>query len=293
MVTGVQTCALPISRPFLTNVSNVAVRSNFYDIEFPDGTSSDVIEKAMARIEGEIKPVLDEIRSGCWPLSADSRAIIANFIALQMGRGPSMRASVERAFDEIESKGRDMRDHMRALQENDPDEYKRRAEVHSRLNSVADGPAIPIDALPDIRRALPLSAFKTSADLVNLLASHSWTLLESDTAAFITSDQPVVLWSPKGFPEFLGVGIMTAERLTIPLSPRLCLELRMSVPDDEGLLTPGADQRRSVSPVEVSEINRATARGASRRPRPDRGPRGRRLRPCIGPPLRRSAPLAR
>jgi hypothetical protein len=250
------------SQPFLTNVSNVAVRSNFYDIKFPDGTSSDMVETAMARIEGEIKPALDEIRSGCWPLSAESRAITANFIALQIGRGPSLRASVERAFDEVESKGRAMRDHMRELQDNDPDEYARRAEMHRRLNPVADGPAVPIDALPDLRRALPLSAFKTSADLVSLLASHTWTLLESNTAAFVTSDQPVALWPPKGLPAFLGVGIMTAERLTIPISPRLCLELRMSVPDDEGLLTPGADQRRSVSPEEVAAINRTTARGA-------------------------------
>jgi hypothetical protein len=206
--------------------------------------------------------VLDEIRSGTWPLSTESRAIIANFVALQMGRGPSMRASVERAFDEVEMKGRAMRDHMRALQENAPNEYARRSELHSSLNSMADGPTIPIAALPDLRRALPLSAFKTSADLVNLLASHRWTLLESDGAAFITSDQPVALWPPEGSPAFLGVGIMTADRLTIPISPTLCLELRMSVPDDEELLTPGTDQQRSVSLREVSEINRMTARGA-------------------------------
>ena len=249
--------------PVPVNISNVAVHSNFYDIQLPDGSASDMVESAMADVESEISVALREVRAGVWPLSKENRDLLANFIALQMARTPSVRNTMMRGFDDLIEKADLMRTSMHEMQEQDPARYDRMVEAQRKLSGPDDGSGIPASALPELRERLALSAFETSADLVEPVGMLNWTLLESDSIAFVTCDQPLVNWPLPNHPPFYGVGLFTAERTTLPLSPTLCLELRTPIRlDDSGITGPQPDAHRQVSRAEVVEINERTARHA-------------------------------
>jgi hypothetical protein len=113
------------------------------------------------------------------------------------------------------------------------------------------------------------TALEIADRVTPLLQGKRWNLLESENASFITSDHPVVLVRPEGYPAFVPIGFEQAQ-VMFPLSPRRCLILSNEfVPRRyrkrylldrifHPIRTHGSERRRiiSVDKTEVDEINR-------------------------------------
>src|SRR5919198_923007 len=69
------------------STKDVGVIRRAYRRERPDGTAIDDIEWSLSHIEGAVQPILTDV-AGRWPLSFDDKKVLAEFLAVQMIRGP-------------------------------------------------------------------------------------------------------------------------------------------------------------------------------------------------------------
>ena len=247
----------------VSNVKNVAVRSKFYTLFPPDGTESNLVEDAMSKVEGAGAAVLSELREGTWPLSIESRVVLANLIAVQLNRGPGHRESLDRFLDQLTERMKTMKAHMEDLRANDPEKFKRISDHEGRMAELTratgdGGNGMTLDELEAIRWQTPFTTLQASAGLVETVASMHWTLLGPEQGEFTTCDQPVVLWPDPKIPPIYGVGLVTALRTTFPISRCHCLEL--TAPSDEEAELPPVERqsRRTVPAEEVLLVNSMT-----------------------------------
>jgi hypothetical protein len=216
----------------LSSTESVCVRKDFYTFEAEDGTRSDGFEQVLSGIEGMASSVFRSIDAGAWPLDAEQRGVMANFIALQMARLPDLR----RVLDEAVSK---MNERMRQVTLADDDEFE-----HMILDVV--GPDATDADRAQYRAALaePFDARLTGAGFADMMVEAidevlqpiydmRWTLVEAAEGEFITSDHPIFLWRRPEWPEHLPYGLFTAERAHIPISRQHVLMLTHETGDDE------------------------------------------------------------
>lgn len=71
-----------------THRRNAAVQTGFHTVDTVDG-ESDQVERALGRIEGAMATALRNIDSGRWPPNENDRRAIAEFLGLQVVRGPT------------------------------------------------------------------------------------------------------------------------------------------------------------------------------------------------------------
>lgn len=246
-------------RTFITDTKNAAVRSKIYTIQLDDGSEDAGLEGASAQAENDLIAVIRDLRSGQWPLTSEGRVLIANFIALQIARAPWIPEATEQMIREVTAMSEQMEsamDQMRA--DLSPSEYERRATTTTVPRVPGSGPSYTLDEFVAVHRFPTLRALAASVNLIEPLAHVQFTLLEAREEEFFTTDQPIVHWAPEGQPEWMGTGLLTAERSTLPISPHLCLEFR--VPDEGDEL----DARRILHPFQVALVNQRTFRDASR-----------------------------
>ncbi len=216
---------LPGRTGYSSLVENTGGENHLYSIpEHPSG--ADVFEKALgAGIEGETSAIFDRVGEGEWPLPQDARDTLAEFVALQMLRGPERRRQMESAAGDILSKaaGQLSRDDFarwasdtagRALTEEEVEE--RRASVFS-----PDGLTLPQTARDHIEMM-----GETTGEVAGFLASRPWTLVPFTDRSLITSDAPVSLVAHKQSGSGLGVGVRTARLVLYPMSRSIGLVMR-------------------------------------------------------------------
>src|SRR5262249_19039446 len=109
-----------------------------------------------------------------------------------------------------------------------------------------------------------LRMFAETPQFIPPIRDMRWTLLDAapDARQFATSDEPVAMWARPGHPEWQGIGLLTAKKITVPVSPKRCLRLEFvfddeTKPEPELLPNPG-DLRRQASALEVEMINNIT-----------------------------------
>lgn len=247
-------------KSFTTDTKNAAVRSKLYTMRLPDGSERDDLEAVFAEVEGQLIEVIRSLHSGQWPLTAEGRSLIANFIALQIARAPSILETTHRMVDEVTEMAEKMQVAMdNTKTEMSPDEYAEHVATMSRVNDLSSGPSYTLDEFVELHRYPTLGALSAMADFVEPIANLKFTLLESPEGEFLTSDQPVAHWAPPGQPESMGTGLLTAERSTLPISPHLCLQFQVPEDEDDEL-----DAQRAVTRLEAAVINSQTCRSASR-----------------------------
>jgi hypothetical protein len=71
----------------LVHTSDAAVVKDAYLVELRDGTRTDTVERSLGEIETRAIPLLRGLRSR-WPLGRAERAVIAEYLAVQMSRTP-------------------------------------------------------------------------------------------------------------------------------------------------------------------------------------------------------------
>lgn len=247
-------------RSFTTDTKNAAVRSKLYTLRLPDGSEWDDLEAMFAEVEGSLIEVIRSLHSGQWPLTAEGRSLIANFIALQIARAPSIPETTHRMIDEVTEMAEKMQAAMdSAKAEMSPDEYTEHVAAMSRVDTLSSGPSYTLDEFVEHHRYPTLGALAAMADFVEPIANLKFTLLESPEGEFLTSDQPVAHWAPSGQPEWRGTGLLTAEKSTLPISPHVCLQFQ--VPKDKD---GERDAYCAVTRLEAALINSQTCRSASR-----------------------------
>ena len=246
-------------RSFIANIADAVVHNGFYNVETNDGSPPDIVESALAELEGYSATAFAALDAGVWPLDDESRTALAHFIALQIPRGELFRATGNSATDRL---GRMI------LQMTAADPERLRAVMRE-----ADGGAEPTDeqvaaqaefiargeyTIGQSQNSSIASFLETAGELVEPVFACSWDLLVATGAArLITADEPILMWRPpdKTRP-WMGVGLLNAREITLPLDPSHCLRfsVRMGAPDR--LFTIGND--------DVDTINGRTAQAAYR-----------------------------
>lgn len=193
------------------HVQNAGTRSRFYRRTRPDGTPIDDIEASLDVLEGVAGPVLRAVADGA-PLTENRKGVLAQFLAVQMLRGPAFFAK----------------------QHVDVEEF-----VPKVLTTAHIKPALVARTGGDMRLARQhviemfrqptqtmLSMLSVSVKVSAVLGSMRWQLLHFDSPLVAYSDQPVVVWPlnvaafavPPNAPNF---GPLNALEVRAPLSPHL------------------------------------------------------------------------
>ena len=144
---------------------SIGVRAGFYSEQI-DGKLVNWLDPAMAEVEGRALAIIRRVER-CWPLDEEDKSnSVAQFIALQMMRGPAWRSwyaiAVDRAADAI-----------RAQRGRSPVAIRRTTE---QMRS-------------DSERHLRIVA--NLAPLATLIVNMHWTLLRCGSPRLATSDQPL------------------------------------------------------------------------------------------------------
>jgi hypothetical protein len=210
------------------NVRDAATRPRFYRRTRPDGTEIDDVEAALSMIEDVIGPVLEELDAGA-PLTTKRRAMLGEFIAHQMVRGP---AFFERRKDALTPllDGLTVSDFRpQALATFDGDVDSLREHFKEQM-------------MGSTRRMIEMQS--AGSKLTSVIGSMHWQLLRFADDVIAYSDHPVVVW-PWDIPQFASapakarLGPLDAYEVRAPLSPRLAVVATWSDAPDEPYAIPG------------------------------------------------------
>lgn len=237
-----------------TGTTALAVEKDFYSVEGPDGEKDSSVEEGLAKIDAEGAAVHNALRSLEFPLASDQKDAFATWLGLQWVRGRSSRANGSELADKmqkmlirfgLENAEIDESQRGSAPKKSDPIEQER-----DRLIEESAGPGVPIpdfshldkgqrDALAveldqghfEVPRARQLMTMLEGAPAAAVpFREAEWHLLRFEEPVLLTSDEPILL-DRLARPEnrFRGIGPASADSLSVPLSPALCL-LMMQTP---------------------------------------------------------------
>lgn len=246
-------------RSFIANVADAVVQNHFYSVETDDGSPPDIVEKALAELEGYAAKGFAALDDGMWPLDVESRTALAHFIALQIPRGEVFRATMNRTADQIGKMVLQMAAAhpatlRRLMRETGDGTEPTDEEVAAQAEFLARGEY----TIRESQNASVALFLETAGELVEPVFACSWDLVTvTGEGRMITADEPIRMWrAPGKAPAWMGVGIFTAEDITLPLDPMHCLRfsMRMGAPD----------RVFKIGDQEVEIINGRTAQGAHR-----------------------------
>ena len=236
---------------------NTAVISHYYSYEGEEGELQTEFETALARVEGEAKPVVEKLAIDRKPISARERQVLSLFIALLRMRVPDFEKEVGELMDTIVKKVNRI---VFATEET----------TQATLKWIEEETGEEVDASPEdlLRfaaeekyeltnpraRSLGLM-FSLADDLARIIYELDWIVAFAGPGAdFLTTDNPFTIVPP---PKHLriphrGVGIVTpgAEKY-VPLTRSSLL----------GMLAPGGRLgflEFSPEQVEIANMNNAT-----------------------------------
>lgn len=232
--------------PASTTVKNAGVRGDGqYKRERPDGSRSDDFETVtLQSIESDAVPILRELRER-WPLSGDDKLILAQFIGIQLVRGPRWFAwhdeftvkniSEYRAGGAFEPKPH---------QEGVTEEEIFQANLDFFLNTTQT----------------LMKMAQLGAKIGCAVGSMCWTLVEFAHPVFATSDHPVVVWpmTDAGRPVQSAVpgevGVRNFLEVRLPISPRQALLMTWrDLPDDPKPVSGKAHHADNLNAFTVAE----------------------------------------
>lgn len=232
-----QVVAVPLSgkKPFQTVVKNVAAQTHFNRIE--EAAEPDEFERALSTVEDIAMKVVRKLVEGRTPISADERANLAYFIALQAERGPDARRTREFLLRqsmrlEIGINGRKgMADWFEENFGHRPDEDTAQGLWERAVSP--EGPPVTMNT------ASQLSMMLDTADMVlPFITGRQWSIVTFARRRLVTSDAPVALLPDPNASDGRGTGWATSSGFTFPLTRNVGLrgsnivDLLDTAPDD-------------------------------------------------------------
>jgi hypothetical protein len=185
-----------------------------------------MVEKALARLEGEVAPLLRRTDGGEWPLSSDEFSKLLYFVAIQWARVPSFRPMIFKVLDDVtrEYLGTDLTSKEAWLK---------------RLKKVGiaeDAPGASYESMMEFYNSGEYSIkvqtewyisqmFKSADHVFPTSMKRTWYMSPSPRGGFIGSDNPV-LDGPKGKP----IGFKNADIISYPLSKHIMLYSMLQPP---------------------------------------------------------------
>ena len=224
-VTVVRLGATP--RSFTTAVKNVAVESHFYDVDWLGGERRGELEAFLGRVEDAAAESLQTVLSGRSPSPVDrynlSVWIVLQYIRGRGGRGDSIELQKLLTRAQIAVQGRDdFITRMRELGAEDPDQDWDRMIVAGEI------PDPPTARFQHARTMLSLAA-----KIAPIYTGAHWFLVRFRRQKLLTSDEPVCLWQEPTTDPGLGIGLVTADIVSIPLSRDTLLSIAPQIQDGE------------------------------------------------------------
>jgi hypothetical protein len=217
----ITTVKLPGDRRFTQKIGSTAAINHFYSIDgHPDG--ADVFERALSKLEAGAAGVLRTVVDGEWPLSGDQRLALSTFLAVQHVRGPDHRRTMEYLAAqmmrlEVTYTGRENVQRWAESRygvELDEDEAEKLWNRATR----PEGPPIRLNPVAHIAQII-----ESANKLLPYIVGRPWTLVRFNRRPMVTSDSPVGLVPEPGTEPWEGVGFMTAQMITFPLTRKLGL----------------------------------------------------------------------
>jgi hypothetical protein len=209
----------------LVSVGDATVEKDFYLVELEDGTSTDTVEDHLSLIEGNaagaVRALVDE---RVWPIPDSVRQSIAWWAASQALRTSTQRRSHAELADlllklKIGVQGKPgVRDGLRAQYGREPTE----AEVEELWATVSDFDSYEVTPHPNASlRIMTKMVPKTAA----MFQARAFSLVYFERKTLITCDNPVYLAPAPDHPEGMGIGLVTAGEILIPLARQVALVL--------------------------------------------------------------------
>lgn len=172
---------------------------DFYQIE--DDQDPMAVEKWFSGFESEAAPVLNDIINSCRlpPVASKEFGYFVTFLALQIGRVPHIRETLEKFFDDV----------------------KKKQDFAARVAGCDPGP------FPDFDQTWHVETIMENAEVLRpLLWMRQWSLwtVANETPDLICSDNPVGLtWTiPDTGPWPPGFGLRNTQ-VTFPLTRRIMI----------------------------------------------------------------------
>lgn len=202
---------------------------DFYTVQDSEGKDSDAVEKVLAKLEGEIWPIIDQLsgKDPLLPVGQDLEAL-ALFIAFFRTRTPVFEREQQHSVNDfynwwMKAQSPTPEALAEAIERTtgeamDPNEADR---LHNLIHS--DGYEVESPRQNNIKLMLDLSL-----TLCDELKAMRWSVIRSpEESAFITCDNPFVLIPPPGHDFSLsGVGVRTpGASVIVPLHARAAILL--------------------------------------------------------------------
>ncbi len=238
---------------------NVAAERRYYAFKNEDGAVENTVEESLAKLEGDVAPLLDKLEQvRCLPSDLE-RTALAEFVSTSFLRVPDFRNNIEQFYGRVGQ----MTMQMIAAQKAFFDQTVRRYEQER---------GEPVNLTEETRQAILAGKFKyrgtPSASLDAFLRGNPrvarfihqmrWQFLHApEGVSFITSDTPVILTNPQlpagGFFSSPGFG-QKGVHVIQPLGRRFCLLARWE----------GVDGHYHLNGKMVIQINRVMIQDATR-----------------------------
>lgn len=232
----IRTIRLPERKGRTSLVRETGAENHLYSIpNHPRG--SDVFEKALgAGIESETSRLFERVVGGEWPLPRDERDTLAEFIGLQILRGPEQRRKMESTAAELFSKaaGQLGKEGMVQWASDSAGRPLRDEEVAELWAVVINPGGAPI---PNTARDHIEMMGEVASPVAGFLAARPWTLVRFKDRSLITCDAPVSLVAHEQTGTWMGVGVSNARLVLYPMTRRIGLVMRNPFdgryPDDD------------------------------------------------------------
>lgn len=223
---------LPGDRRFPLSIGNATVQRDYYLAIGINGELTDQAESAFAEIETAAAEAWVLACDGAWPLPDPQREAVGAWIALQLLRGPSVRASMGEIGSsmvqlQIAAGGRErLRAALRDIEEPHDDESVDREWVALFTDKLV----MEVHANHHIQHIISALPRATESIL-----RRWWVLTRYERKRLATSDHPVaVVPNARNVALGRGTGIENADEISLPFtrSAHLSLALRDALPSE-------------------------------------------------------------
>lgn len=235
---------------FTTSIINVAVQANLYSMPGEDGPD-DRIERELARIEGPLATLLDQVRNHRTPRpGSQERSHLSDLIALQIVRTPeyfdfwTMAGRVAEFTGERPVSLAGVRRFLTEAYLVDPPSD---GEVQGASDFVN---VALLQDLPEKSEMFDVMFRIAREEIAPRLEQKAWAVERTSGPPFVTTDRPVSVWrrDPAAMSR-IGAGIESADEIRFPLGPRQLLVMRPRFPEN----------RTFVDAARVASVNRSLA----------------------------------
>lgn len=257
--------------PILVNINNVAKERHLYSLATDEGKYDYTIEEVLAKLEGEVKPIIDKLRqNSSMVLTGHEKNRLSEFIAFQVVRTPAfinnqkaMQESMYKSFArQMVKDQKGFTAYLEGLKKEKPQEFAN-IDADSIRKFILDG---EFDIKFDEKSKYFLGiSLELVPDIFRLMMVKKIVVIKSRTKEFITSDFPVLLIEDTDVPFQFRGGFAYSDVL-LPISPETLVYLKRE--DKPSLVKNEKDvfevRKYSIYGKKVDEVNEVLTESAQK-----------------------------